>query len=214
MNLKEFLFLQNNPQFLSGFSRNLKEIEPLDSNFEALLSDFSNSENSNIVQIEDTKFAFLSSPNESISYLDKKKKDENPKQKEEKIDALSLLPHSFILQPLNPTLFIQKLPTILKAFIKEIVQIVKVKNQEIYQFTFSKLNLDITVQNKDNILFILIKTQDKKLAKVLTSKEEGLLQYLREVLLKDKVVLKIHNEEKYNTNEMPNLIYDDIEEEI
>jgi len=186
--------------FLSSIKRNQQAKKwvslpslPLKENFQNLIDQFSTTPSSQMFKIKETtieyngfknKDAFTKKEPESI------KKEEEKKEKEIKKE-LNPFPCYIVLQPIDPNAFIEKLPIILRTFIQDIVKIAKVTNQDIYQFSFAKLDLNISLKNEGDTLVIVISTKNKEIKALLKNQEAGLIQYLRESLSKNKIELKI-----------------------
>ena len=165
----------------------------LKENFQNLLDQFSLMPSSQIFKIKETKVEYSGFKNKD-SFTKKEtesiKKEEEKKEKSSKQELAAFSGH-IILHPIDPLVFIEKLPIILRTFIQDIVKIAKLTKQDMYQFSFTKLDLNISLKNEGDTLLILINTKNKEIKALLKDQEQGLIQYLRESLSKNKIELKI-----------------------
>jgi len=134
------------------------------------------------------------------------KKEEEKKDKSSKQEIIAC-PGHIILHPIDPRVFIEKLPTILRTFIQDIVKITKLTKQDSYQFSFTKLDLNISLKNEGDTLLILINTKNKEIKTLLKDQEAGLIQYLRESLSKNKIELKILSDKQNKKEKQDHFSY-------
>lgn len=189
--------------------KSMLSVSSLKEDFQNLLDQFSMMPSSQMFKIKETtveysdfkhKDAFTQKETESI------KKEEEKKEKGNKKD-LNVFLGNIILHPIDPVVFIEKLPTILRTFIQDIVKITKLTKQDIYQFSFTKLDLNISLKNEGDILFILINTKNKEIKALLKEQEAGLIQYLRESLSKNKIELKILSDKQNKKEKTDHFFY-------
>jgi hypothetical protein len=109
-----------------------------------------------------------------------------------------------ILKVLDSETFVSRLPSSLRSFIEETVNIIRTRDlftqKTHYSFSFSQLNLSILLQQADGALQVSISLLDEKLKSLFNDETKGLLfNALQEAFPDEKIELSFIDETALNT---------------